>query len=61
MSIRHSVSIHCDDCGNWEWGDSSTSEGRKKRGWIMWRDDHAHAIHYCPKCAPKHEHERPKR
>lgn len=57
MSVRRTTTIHCDDCGEWEYGgDGESTSTRRKRGWKIWREPGYHRKssgpirHRCPKC-----------
>lgn len=62
MSIRHSVSIHCDGCGEWHWHDDMTTAQRRKAGWRIWTTQggrYGSRRHLCPHCTVTTQGERP--
>lgn len=51
MSIHHEVTVHCDTCGFWEYGNARTTRQRRRAGWIIWQDEYFSWRHTCPNCA----------
>lgn len=50
MSIRHTVTIHCDDCGHWLHADGIDLT---RFGWTRWKEG-SRTRHHCPVCSLKH-------
>ena len=51
MSIHHEVSVHCDACGHWQYGNESNIRQRRQDGWLIWRSEDGHWRHLCPICS----------
>lgn len=62
MSLTYTVTVTCDDCGEWEHtdhgrGTRAAARGRQRRGWVTkWSNEdgcRCDRRDYCPKCATR--------
>lgn len=50
MSIHHEVSVHCDECSQWEYRNGKTAAQAKKEGWVSYIE-RGMRMHKCPECS----------
>ena len=57
MSLTTVVTVHCDECGEWEHTDARgpvavSARARRRAGWVITKDAVTGARRdYCPRCA----------
>ena len=47
------ITVHCDDCGCWEYAAYYSQRSRSRDGWTHWTDENGWRQDRCPACNKK--------